>query len=534
MLKQLYYNMGMYARFILRRDRIRIPVWIMAITMLTVVVTFAYVELVPTEQERLAMAETMRNPAVTAMFGPGYGLDNYTFGAIMGHQMLLFTALIVAIMSILLAARHTRGDEENGRIELIRSLPVGRLSNLGAACLVMFGTNLLLAVLVGFGLYATGIESLDLHGSLLYGAALGAAGLFFTAVTALFAQLSDNSRGTLGYSFAFLGYSYLIRGIGDVGNETLSWLSPLGWITRSEVYVNNIWWPVLMTIATAFALLVFAFYLNSIRDLEAGFIPTRPGRKTASAFLQSPLGLALKLQRTVIIAWAVGMFILGASYGSVFGDMEAYLDAMELIREMLVEAEGFSLTEQFLPMLMSVISMVSAIPVLLMILKVRGEEIRNRTEHLLARSVSRTKLMGSFFAISLVVSLVMQFLAVTGMWSAAAAVMEEPVSFEVILNAGMVFLPALWIMIGAAVFLIGIIPKRAGIIWLYLGYSFVVVYLGTLLQIPEWLAKLSPFGHIPKVPVEEMEFLTFFLLSILAAVLTIIGFIGYNKRDIEG
>ena len=52
---------------------------------------------------------------------------------------------------------------------------------------------------IGFGLYALGIESMDLEGSLLYGAALGATGIFFTAVTAIFAQLSENSEGRLGY-----------------------------------------------------------------------------------------------------------------------------------------------------------------------------------------------------------------------------------------------------------------------------------------------------------------------------------------------
>ena len=53
--------------------------------------------------------------------------------------------------------------------------------------------------------------------------------------------------------------------------------------------------------------------MNSIRDLEAGLLPSKPGRKTASALLQSPLGLALRLQRTAIIGWAVGMFILDLS-----------------------------------------------------------------------------------------------------------------------------------------------------------------------------------------------------------------------------
>ncbi len=47
----------------------------------------------------------------------------------MAHQMLLLTAMAVGIMSILLVTRHTRADEEDGRIEMIRSLPAGRLAN---------------------------------------------------------------------------------------------------------------------------------------------------------------------------------------------------------------------------------------------------------------------------------------------------------------------------------------------------------------------------------------------------------------------
>ena len=75
---------------------------------------------------------------------------------------------------------------------------------------------------------------------------LGATGIFFAAVTAVFAQLSENSRGTIGLSFTVLGFAYLIRAIGDAGNETLSWFSPLGWVLGSEVYVNNYWWPILL------------------------------------------------------------------------------------------------------------------------------------------------------------------------------------------------------------------------------------------------------------------------------------------------
>lgn len=532
MWKQLYNQMGILSRFIIRRDRIRLPIWLLSITLITIVTANAFTGLYGSELERLAVAETMRNPAMTAMVGQGYGLDNYTAGAMMSHQMLLFTAIAVAIMSILLVTRHTRADEEEGRIELIRSFPVGRLSNLSATVIVLFSANVLLALLVGFGLFALGIESIDLQGSLLYGAALGATGIFFTAVTALFAQASGNSRGTIGLSFTVLMVAYLIRAIGDVSNEAFSWISPLGWILGTEVYVNNYWWPIFLTVGAAFVLVGMALYLNVIRDLDAGLIPAKPGRKHASRFLKSPIGLPFRLQRTAIIAWAVGMLLLGLSYGSVLGDLETFLESSEMIKEMLQSVEGFTLTEQYITMLMSVIAMICTVPALMLMLKLKGEEKKIHIEHIISRAISRTNVMGSYLFLSVFFGFVMLFVAVIGLWSAASGVMDDPISFVMTFQAAMVYLPAMWIMIGVAVLLIGLFPALTSFTWLYLGYSFFVVYLGAMLQFPEWMSKLSPFGHTPKLPVEDFDLLKVFTLTGIAVVLMVSGFIGYNKRDV--
>lgn len=70
------------------------------------------------------------------------------------------------------------------------------------------------------------------------------------------------------------------------------------------------------------------------------------------------------------------MFILGASYGSVLGDLESFFAKNEMMAELLTPVEGYSLTEQFLTMLMSVISMICTIPPLMAMLKLKGEEKR--------------------------------------------------------------------------------------------------------------------------------------------------------------
>lgn len=532
--KHLFSGTGTLSRFILRRDRIRMPLWIFSFVFATIATALALTGLYGNAQERQAIAAAMENPAMTAMVGPGYGMENYTMGAMMAHQMLLMTAVVVGLMSVLLVIRHTRTDEEEGRIEMIRSLPVGRLANVAATLAMLFLVNIVLALVTGVGLFALNIDSMDLEGSMLYGAALGSTGMIFASVTAVFAQLSHNARSAVGLSIGFLLIAYIVRAIGDVGNEAVSWLSPLGWIVRSEVYVNNIWWPVLMTAGVALLLGVLAMYLNSIRDLGAGFLPARAGRIHASPLLQGPLGLAFRLQRTGLIAWAFAMYILGVSYGSVMGDMESFFADVDIMQDMLVPMEGFSLVEQFVPTLMSVMTIIGTIPVLMAILKLKGEEKNNRTEHVLGRAVSRNRLLGGYLLISLITSFVMISLAGLGLGTTADAVMEDGFDVGMAYQAALAYLPAVWVMIGLTVLLLGWMPKFTGFIWLYLTFSFFVIYLGNLFQLPEWVEKLTPYGYISAIPLEEFNVLQAVLLTLMAVVAMAAGFAGYRRRDIGG
>lgn len=527
----IFANTGKLSRFILRLDRIRAPLWIIGLMFFTLIVPPAFENLYETQQERDAITETMANPAITAMLGTG-DFDNYTTGAMTAHNMLVMTAVIVGLMAILLVTRHTRADEEDGRIEMIRSLPSGRLSYLNATLVVTSGTFIVLALLISIGLYGLGIESMELGGSFLYGAVLGGTGLVFAGVTAVFAQLTESSRVTIGWSVAILIFFYLFRAITDISNEALSWLSPLGWVIKAEVYSSNNWTPIFLMLVVSLVLFILANYLNSVRDLEQGFIASKPGRRYATRLLQSPIGLAFRLQRTGFISWAIGLYVLGASYGSIFGDLESFFEGNETYQQMLQQAEGASIVEQFIPTLMIVISLLATVPPVMAMNKLRSEEKKGRLEHLLGRAVSRTKLIGSYVILAVVNGFVMIALSALGLWSAAASVMEEGLELGMIFSAAFVFFPAMLVMISIAAFLNGFLPRLTHMVWFYFLYSFFVLYLGNLMQFPDWVGQLSPFGHVPQVPIEEATFMPLFLLSIIAVGLILISFVGFRKRDI--
>lgn len=532
--RHLFEGTGTLIRFVLRRDRLRLPIWLASFIAISVIVALAFAGLYQTNAERLTIAETMQNPAVIAMLGPGYGygLENYPIGAITAHEMLLMTAIVVGLMNILLVIRHTRTDEEDGRIEMVRSLPVGRLSNLLSVLIVLTGANMLLALLLGVSLTILGIEGMGLVGSLVYGSALGASGLIFAGVAAVCAQLSSNARTALGLSFTVLLMAYIIRAIGDLKSETLSWFSPLNWILRTEVYVNNYWWPILLTVSAALLLMGLALYLNSIRDLGSGFIVSRSGKGEASKALLSSFGLVFRLQRAGLIVWGMGLLAVGVIYGSLFGEIETYFEEIDLMQQMIILVEGFSLTEQFIPLLMSIIAILSTIPVLTSILKMKTEEKNDRLEHIISRAVSRNRLMGSYLAMSILTGFIMLTLSSIGLGVMGNIVMEENLSLGIYYGSAMIYFPAILMMIGIAVMLFGWIPKWTGLVWLYLALAFFIVYMGSLFQFADWVEKLTPYGYIAKFPIENMDYPSAAIMVLLAAVLIVIGMIGFNRRDI--
>ena len=142
---------------------------------------------------------------------------------------------------------------------------------------------------------------------------------------------------------------------------------------------------------------------------------------SASGLLGSPLGLALRLQKTTIIAWTIGMFVLGAAYGSVLGDLEGFLTTSDAIKQMIPEVEGFSITERFMTMLMTIMSILGTIPALMYVLRLRAEEKSARTEQLHATAVSRSNVIGSCL-IGIAGTIIIQFVSIMGLWSSAILV----------------------------------------------------------------------------------------------------------------
>ncbi len=519
--------------FDLRRDRVRIPVWLAALTLGTMWPAAAFPQLYTTAAERQTVAGTMNSPAGLAFTGPAHYLSDYTYGSMMSHQMLGFVALLVGIMSVLMVARHTRTEEETGRAELVRAAVVGRHAPLAAALTLTVAVNVALALLLTLSLGSLGLEGVTWGGALLYGAAHAAVGITFAGVAAVTVQITEHARGAAGMGLAVVGAAYLVRAAGDSAGSALSWASPIGWAQQTFAFVDDRWWPLLLNVAAAMLVAAIGFALSVRRDLGAGLRAARRGRPEASRLLATPLGFALRLHRAMLIGFGVAMLVLGMSYGPFLGDIEAMFADVEIFKEAMAQLGGASLVDSFVAMIVLILAIVAAIYAVIATLRPRAEESSGRAEPVLATRLSRTGWLGSHVLIALVGGPVMLLLAGLALAASGAPTVDEEGLFGNVVAASAAYIPALWVTIGVAVALVGWFPRAAVLTWLVVVYAGVVGYFGTILQFPDWMNNLSPFGHVPRLPVEEFSWTPLLILTAIAAGLIALGLYGFRQRDIE-
>ena len=238
---------GTMLRLILRRDRIRLPVWIGAHGLLVLYIGAALPQLAPREENLAEMTAMLSQPVGRMFTGPAFGMDAPTYERFFAAGYVPYLFVLAALMNIFLVTRHTRGEEESGRAELIRANVTGRHTALTATLLVAGLANAATTVLVTAVALAMGYPA---TGSALVGLAAGLTGLAFTGITAITVQLSEFSRPAAGMAGGVLGAAFLLRALGDmaaIGGSALSWASPLGWAAQTAPYVHDRWAPLLLS-----------------------------------------------------------------------------------------------------------------------------------------------------------------------------------------------------------------------------------------------------------------------------------------------
>ena len=515
------------ARFVVRYGRVRIPVWIIAIA-LTILASAASVKgLYPTQADLDAAAGPMYdNAAVIALQGPTYAID--TLGGNIVFNVGGFGYVLMGLMGMFLVGRNTRADEEAGRTELLRAAVVGRNAPVTAALAVTTGALAVLGALITLSMLALG---LPVAGSINYGLAMAGFGVFFAAVNAVTAQVTEHNRTAYGLAGAALAVSFVVRAVGDVGDGRLSWASPMGWAQSMKPYAGERWWPLLLLLGGATGLVAVAFGLLGRRDLGGGLLAVRPGPATAARSLTRPWGLAVRLQRGAVIAWAVGLLLGGITYGMLGDDVADLIGDNDDLADIIAQAGG-NLTDSYFSTAILMLAVIAGGFTVSSALRVRSEETGGRAEPVLATALGRAPWLTSHLAVAMIGSALM--VAVTGLGAGVTYALISGDGSQVarLTAAALAYTPALWVLVGVAVALIGLAPRAAPLAWAVFAWCALVAFLGQLLDLPQWALDLSPFQHVPAMPVADLDVVPLAALTLVAAALTAAGFAGFRRRDV--
>ncbi len=519
---------GALSWFALRRDRVRIATWIVSIAGLVVVTVASIKGLYPTRADLVQAAIASEgNAAAIAFNGPAQGLD--TVGGQVAFQMGSFGLVAVGLMTLLIVGRLTRGEEESGRLELVRSLPVGADAPNATALLIAGGMNVVVGAAVAVVLLALGLPT---EGSVVFGISFMLFGLVFIGVTLVAAQISENTRVVYGIAGAVLGAAFALRAVGDIGDGTISWLSPIGWAQKARPFAGEVWWPFLIMIAAAGALVAGAVVLGRRRDVGGGLVAPRAGPAHASRGLGRPIGLALRLQRASVVGWGTAVLLLGVAYGSIADSINDFIEDNETVAEVFTARTGASIVDSYLSMSFRIVALVAAGFAIQAVLRIRGEETSMHAEQILATPTSRARWAAGHLVVATLGSVVLLLVAAVAVGGSAAAVTGDVTVLREAFGASLAYLPALGVMMGVTMGLVGAAPRVSGAAWGLFAFAFVVAMLGQVLDLPTWVLELSPFEHVPQLPAEGVAVLPLVLLGVVAIGLGAFGLAALRRRDL--
>jgi ABC-2 type transport system permease protein len=332
--------------------------------------------------------------------------------------------------------------------------------------------------------------------------------------------------GILGSLFVLRGFGYAMS-----APDWTSWVNPLGWMTETRPANGNNWWPLWFAFAFVTVLLAIAVVLQSRRDFGVGTLAPRPG--PARGNIRSTTRLALRLNRSPIITWAIAFIALGVVYGYFVTSINDILGSDSAVKQLLAVGASTpdALVSAFVATVVSLVGIIAAVPGVHIMLKLRTEEMENRIEPLVATKVPRQGLYASNVVLALVTTAIYVLLA-GAIIAALASTADIGVNFGNVLLQAVVTIPAVWTVVAVSIAVIGAHPQVSLAAWVGVLASFTLTLLGPTFKLWDWILAISPFWHVPNVTSESADWWGLLWIGLVTIVFLVIGFTGFRRRDL--
>jgi ABC-2 type transport system permease protein len=501
----------------------------------------SYTRIYKTQAARDALAAAYgANKATSALFGPAPRLQ--TVAGFTAFKIGMTLILLGAVWGLLTSTRLLRGEEDDGRWELLlagqttrRRAAAQALAGLGVGAGLLWALTAILTV--GVGLDPS--VKIAAGPALYFALAMAAPAVMFLAVGALASQLAPTRRQAAAYAAAFLGLCYAVRMIADagVGLHALIWASPLGWVEELRPFDAPRPLALLPIAAFTAALAAVAVRLAGARDAGAGILADRARSAPRLRLLSGPGGLTIRLVRPTVFGWWTSIAISALLFGLIArsaGSTISGSSAAGVLAKLGATGTG---TRAVLGICFLALAVLIAFAAAGQVTAARSEEASGRLDHLLAGPVSRSRWLGGRLLAAALVLLAGGALAGVFGWLGATS-QHSGTGLGTLLNAGLNLVPPAITIGGIGVLAFGAWPRRTSVVvYVVLGWSLladIVGGFGGSGPVSRWLLDTSVFHQMASAPAVAPNWSANGVMVAVGAACALLGGLAFNRRDLVG
>lgn len=526
-------------RFVARRTARGAAFWALAFGALVASKAAGFASAYPTAAERTKIAATFgHNVGLSALLGLPHKIS--TVAGFTTWNTLGVMVLIGSIWAFLLATKNFRGEEDNGRWEILIAGPttakraaLNVLAGLGASLLVFYAVVAVTFVLVG-RIHTVGYSP---AAGLFFALAAIAGAAMFMVVGAAASQVMPTRAMAARLSALIFGVCFLVRVMADT--TSAHWLlniTPLGWVERLQPLFDPkpVWLlPIAVFIGTIAGL---AVYLANRRDLGDSTIADHDSAKPKIKLLKTPLTAAFRLTRTTNLSWLMAMSVMSLFYGlltkSAAQAFSTSLSAEHALSKIAHAAQAAGATI-FLSIAFLLIVTVLMAYTASAVGALREDEAQGYLDNLLVRPVSRWQWLSGRLSLIGLVLVAACLLTGTVMWFGESS-QHSGVSYHTLLSAGFNMLGPAILALGIAVFSFGVVPRLTTVIaYGVIAWSFLIEMVSSGINLNHWIQDTSVLHHIALAPATDPNWHTDLKLALIGLVLISLGAVIFNRRDLQ-
>ena len=498
----------------------------------------AYPATFPDQKSRAMLAASLESaPALGVLYGPVKDLDSPV--GYMVYRVPTFLALIASIWGLATVTRLLRGQEEDGRWEMVLAGNTSARHATWNIFLGFTGATVLAFVLTTVLAFAAGLSKdvdISLGTSSLIGMMILLPGLLFGALGAFVSQLSVTRRRVFMYGIVLILICFILRGLGNAISN-LAWLkhiTPFGWTELISPVSNTQPWWIALLVAVSLFLAGLGIYLAGKRDIGEGFLREATTVRPKFIFLNSPTALAFRQNFPQFIGWAAAALGISSVMVAITNvAVDATKDTPALAGAIAqLGGSANDLKVAFLGAGMLLTATILLIMATVSIGSIRSDEAKNYLDNLLTQPIRRSVWLTNRLLLIATTILFVSLLSAVFTYIIAKT-QSIPLELGNFLLVSIALIGTSIFLIGVGTLLYGFLPRFASaVMYAVIAWSFIIDMVGSAAKLDDWVANSSLLHYISQSPSKTPDWSTFAWLAGLGIAFAALGVIRFTKRDI--